>query len=793
MRRAVLRQASGVALLVLAVGIAQAQETGSTPQDAGGASSFSDGDIVVTANKREQKLNDVGLTVAVVSGNMLKEQQINSLADLANAIPSLSFSNTANGTPVYTLRGVGFNESSLAAYPTVSVYLDEVALPFGALTRHSAFDLERVEVLKGPQGTLFGQNATGGAINYVAAKPTPELSAGLDLGYGRFNEIVADGYVSGPIGEGLGIRIAARTHHGDGWQRSNTRPGDRNGKVENYMGRILLAYDNGGPLRLMLNVNGWKDKSDTQAPQYIASNVQNPVTDPGFEAAPFSPRTPRDADWTPNGTDANNRLWQTSLRADLDLTDTITLTSLTSYIDYKQRQEDDGDGIASQNLDLTSDRGRIKSFSQELRLSNGGGEAFRWVLGANYEHSKVNQDADLAYRTSSSGATLGTLGYPIWSSSYYSYQKMTNYAFFGNVEYDISPEFTVKGGIRYTKAKSSTRSCNYYKDDLEGNVGQFFYDVLLGGAFGPYVNGTCFQINDQDTAIGGVDPGDPGLYRETLKEDNVSWKVGVDYKPTQDILLYANVAKGYKAGGFPTVSSSTYISYLPVRQESVLSYEAGFKASLIDRTLQFNGAAFYYDYKDKQLRSKVLQLPFGILDILQNVPKSTIKGFELELSARPTRGLTSNIAFTYLEAKIKDFVGINAAGVDADFSGTRMPFTPKFQLSWSTDYEFALNDGMNAFVGGTVNMRSDTVSVIGGDINPPTANPQTPGLFQIGAYETVDLRAGVKTADDRWRFSVWGKNVFNSYYWNNVVAGFDTIVRYTGKPATYGASVGMRF
>ena len=355
MRSAICRLSASIGMAAFVIGTAYAQEA--------------PGEIVVTANKREQNLNDVGLTVAVVSGDVFKEQQINSLADLANALPGLSYSNTANGTPVFTLRGVGFNESSLAAYPTVSVYLDEIPLPFGALTRHSAYDLERVEVLKGPQGTLFGQNATGGAINYIAAKPTSELSAGLNLSYGRFNEVIAEGFISTPLAEGLGVRVAARTEQRDGWQRSNTRQGDRNGKLENYMGRILLAYDDGGPLRLLLNANAWKDKSDTQAPQYIASNVQNPVTDPVFDATPFSPQRPRDADWTPGTTDANNRLWQTSLRGDLDLTDSITLASLTSYVDYKQRQSDDGDGIASHNLDLTSDLGRIKSFSQELRLS----------------------------------------------------------------------------------------------------------------------------------------------------------------------------------------------------------------------------------------------------------------------------------------------------------------------------------------------------------------------------------------------------------------------------------------
>ena len=750
------------------------------------------GDIVVTANKREQKLNDVGLTVAVVSGDSLKNQQINSLSDLANTIPSLSFTNSANGTPVYTLRGVGFYESSIGAYPTVSVYLDEVPLSFPVTTRHSAFDLERIEVLKGPQGTLFGQNATGGAINYIAAKPTDTLHAGADVSYGRFNEIIGEAYISGPLADGLQGRIAGRIEHADGWQRSNSRPGDKNGKTRNYMGRLLLAAQPTDSIDLLLNINGWKDKSETQAPQLLAFNVQNPFPDPDLATSALSPLTPRASDWTPGMTFANNRMWQTSLRADVMLSDDITMTSLTSYVDYKQRQANEGDGLPIQTLDLPLDVGRIKSFAQELRLSNNQSDELRWVVGANYEKSKVSQTIDLDYTDSSSGNTLGILyGYPISAAHYYTRQNIRNYAFFGNVEYDLTDQFTVKGGVRYTNSRNRGQSCN--SDIIGDPIGPFFYEFLLGGAFGEYQLGECFQINDQAETIGGIAPGAPGQFNQTLKEDNVSWRVGVDYKPTPGILLYANVAKGYKAGSFPTVSSSTFASYLPVHQESVLSYEAGFKASLLDRTLQFNGAAFYYDYKDKQLRSKLLALPFGILDILQNIPKSSVKGFELEIVARPTEGFVFNTSFTYLDATIDRFEGINASGVERDFAGTPMPFTPKYQIGMSVDYEFAVTDAVDAFLGSSVNFRSRADSVVGGAFNPPTADPQRPRLFGIGDYTLVDLRAGIKSADDRWRASIWGKNVLNQYYWNNVVAAFDTIGRYTGKPATYGVSVGFRY
>ncbi|WP_257556822.1 TonB-dependent receptor [Sphingobium sp. CFD-2] len=782
---------ASISALALA-GQAHAQQV-SAPAETTAAPTSSEADIVVTANKREQKLNDVGLTVAVVSGAALKNQQINSLSDLANVTPSLSFTNSANGTPVYTLRGVGFYEVSLGAYPTVSTYLDEVPLSFPVLSSHSAFDLERVEVLKGPQGTLFGQNATGGAINYIAAKPTNTLKAGANLSYGRFNEVVAEAYISGPLSDTLKARLSGKLEHADGWQQSNSRPGDTNGKVRNYMGRLLVDFAPTDTFRMLLNVNGWKDKSDTQAPQYVGLQPQQVFLDPDTAAAQFSPEKPRAADWTPGLPYRDNSMWQASLRAELDITDTITLTSLSSYADYKQNQRDDGDGLPTLGLDLVGDRGRIKSFNQELRLSNGGGAGLRWVVGANYEHSKVDQFIDQNLDDSSSSETYGiALGYPFFSVSYSTRQKMENYAFFGNVEYDISDQLTFKVGARYTNASTKANICSNDPSGNPRNTGALFYDVLLGGRLGPYA-GQCFVINNLPRTVDGVAPGDPGAFVDELKQDNISWRAGIDYKPAPGILLYANVAKGYKGGGYPVVSASFFNQYLPVTQESVQSYEAGFKATLFDRVLQLNGAAFYYDYKDKQLRSKLLDANFGILDVLQNIPKSSVKGFELEANLRPVSGLTINSAFTFIDAKIDEFSGINAAGVAANFKGARVPYTPKYQLGVNADYDFPVSGSLNAFVGAGVNWRSDTVAVIGGDINPTNATPQDKKLFGIAAYTLVDLRAGIHSSDDRWRVSVWGKNIFNEYYWNNVVAATDTIGRYAGKPATYGVSLSYQY
>ncbi|MFT3975532.1 MAG: TonB-dependent receptor [Sphingomonas bacterium] len=761
-----------------------------------GASDTGAVDIVVTANKREQKLSEVGSTVAVLGGDALAARQINDLKDIAQAVPGLSFANSENGTPILTLRGVGFIESSLAAYPTVSVYVDEAPLPFGALAVHSAYDLDRGEVLKGPQGTLFGQNSTGGAINFIAARPTDELSAGVDVTYGRFNELNGEAFVSGPVSSTLKARLSGRVETMDAWQISNSRPDDRNGKVRNYMGRLLLAWEPAAGARFNLNVNGWKDKSDTEAPQYIGYAQQQVLANPYVLATPFSPQTPRAADWggpvagfVPFG---DSDFWQASLRGDIDISDHVTLTSLTSYLQFNQRQGADRDGLPYTVNDLISN-GSIHSFFQELRLSNGAAKPFRWVVGGNYSNNKVIQTADFDYRYTSVNETVATyFGYNLDRAHYGNDQKLTSFAFFANGEYDLASHLTLKAGARYTRAQSKATICN---TDLTGDpkgTGAYFFDQVYGGAYGAFQPGECFAGNDLGVTVNGVAPGAPGEYRSTLTEDNVSWTAGLDYKPRPGLLFYANVSRGYKAGSFPAVSATSFVQYRPVKQESVTAYEAGTKASFLDGALQFNAAGFYYDYINKQLRSKVLSF-FGIQDALVNVPKSSIKGFELELTLRPTHGLTWANGFTWLDARIDRFQGISGGGLPADFANTRMPFAPKYQLSSNLDYEFPVSDHLKAFFGASANLRSDTIAVVGGDINAANAIPANIKLQGIDGYVLADARAGMASADGRWRVSVFGKNIFNQYYWNNAITSSDAIARFAGMPATYGVSLSLRY
>jgi iron complex outermembrane recepter protein len=291
-------------------------------------------EIIVTAQKRSESIDKVGMSITAVSGDALNEQQIKNVSDLANIVPGLVYATSALKTPVYSLRGVGFYDTSLGAYPTVSVYVDQVPLPFSAMTEQASLDLERVEILKGPQGILFGQNSTGGAINYIAAKPTEDFRAGAELGYGRFNTVEEQGFISGPLAPTLTARLAMSATSGDDWQYNYVRSSagrfvannvanDTVGKVEKFAARALLDWKPTDAVSVELNINGWINKSDPEAQQLIGTGPEHgpaPFADPTVLTQPFAPHNDRAAAWSPGRIYGNEHQFQGALRADVNLT-----------------------------------------------------------------------------------------------------------------------------------------------------------------------------------------------------------------------------------------------------------------------------------------------------------------------------------------------------------------------------------------------------------------------------------------------------------------------------------------
>lgn len=732
------------------------------------------GDIIVTAEKRTTSLNRVGVTMAAISGEDLKKQSIQNVRDLSRIVPGLVYTESPSSTPVYTLRGVGFYEVSLAAYPDVSVYVDQVPLPFPALTPQAGLDLERVEVLKGPQGILFGQNSTGGAINYIAAKPTDHFAAGADFTFGRFNRVEGNGYISGPLTGNLRARLALKAVQSDDWQYRYTPSqyggSDTSGGAEEYVGRLLLDWTPTEKLSVELSANGSINKTDPQASQFFAINIQNPGATAAIakiRAVPFAPHNARAANWS-NHMRANDSTYQFAGTANLHLSEDVTLTSITAYNHYKKDSIDTGDGLPFIDLSADDHDGYIKSFTQELRLANDSSNSFRWTVGGNLEKSHVFERQHFSYADGTLPEAFGLI-----SNYFFSDQKMSNYAVFGNGEYDITRKLTVKGGARATWSKRKFSGCGYDDGDGRFAAAFSFFGTLLSGQPVSVQPGECFVL-DAVTSL-------PHLVQDNLNENNVSWRAGIDFRATPSVLLYANIAQGYKAGSFPTLGASTTQQYAPVVQESLLDYEAGFKAQLLDRTVTLSGAAFYYDYKNKQVRTKLIDNIFGVLDALGNVPKSHVIGAELSLAARPIGGLTISAATTFLHSVVDRYTGVDLqSGSQVDYAGVALPFSPKWQSSLSADYDWSIG-AMTLGLGGTVSQHSGTTAVVG--------NSYT----HIDAYVLLDLRASLSAPGDRWKLSLFGKNVTDKYYWTNVIQTYDVSSRYAGLPATFGVNIAYRY
>lgn len=785
-------------------------------------------EITVTANKREENINRVGATVTAISRDELAERQIVSLQDLAAAVPGLSYAQSGTATPILTLRGIGFNEETLGVYPAVSVYVDQSPLPFPVMTLHSDFDLQRVEVLKGPQGTLFGENSTGGAINYIAAKPTKDDESGGSITYGRFNEVAGDFYLSGPVSDTVGMRLAVTGLNRDGWQYSYTRPGDTNGAQSYIAGRLITTWDPVDTARFTLTLSGWHDGSQPQAAQLVGIRPQIPAgVHPDVLNYPFAPLNNRAADWSvgiapttgANLAPSSDRdLYSGSFRADVDLNSDMTLTSLTSFSYFRQRLTVDKDGIggpqppiagtsAAPGLGLVAnigpDDGAIHSFNQEVRLANSTGSSDRWVVGANFERSTTYENQDL-YFGDDSNDIPGNLN--INTTGTVNDEKFTNYAAFANNEFDLTPQLTLRAGARYTSTKDEATICNVANGD--GNVATLFNLIpeLLGLPGGKVKTGGCYALNN---IVPATNPAyfEPGsVYQDTLQEHNVSWKVGADFHVNDNALLYANVSRGYKAGSFPTLAGSTLAEDNPVTQESVTSYEIGSKNSLLDHRMQLNVAAFYYDYKDKQIRGKLVDPIFNILDVLINVPKSRVYGAEAEIDIKPIESFTVQGNVTYLKSEVQEYTGPTVYGDKVNFAGDALPFTPSWVATLSADYRIPIYTGGKPFVGATVQTQSSSVSALDGEniasisqgpgtcsaTNLPACYRSLPGLnrpFVLPSYTTVDMRLGYESANRRWTAMLWGKNVFNRYYLTNSNQYLDVTTRYTGMPATYGVSV----
>jgi outer membrane receptor protein involved in Fe transport len=419
------------------------------------------GEVVVTAEKREENINNVGMSIQAATGQTLEKLGITDTEDLQKIIPGFLFTPTYYGTNVFTIRGVGFQDTSLAGNPTVSVYLDEAPLPFSALTNGATLDLERVEVLKGPQGTLFGENATGGAINYIANKPEDHFDAGVDASYGRFDNADIQGFINTPVTDNLDVRLAGRINESGAWQQGYAlNQGQEIGGQDFLNGRISVLWKPSSKLRALLTLNAWRDKGYTQMGQLFGIAELSPLAalSPTIANYPLAPHNDQAAGWNqcvnvspydpianqsagttyntipnpgpgaiPSGppesmgpgsvvqaggqpTDCtaprkNNTYFNPSLRIDYDLNSDTTFTSLTSFQRFSRDAAIDGSGMEVQDYQSLQ-HGKITSFYQEFRVSGKFWGKGNWIIGTNYEYDHTWDQFLQTYNGSSASPTI---------------------------------------------------------------------------------------------------------------------------------------------------------------------------------------------------------------------------------------------------------------------------------------------------------------------------------------------------------------------------------------------------
>jgi iron complex outermembrane recepter protein len=785
-----MRGAAALALSALLASTALAQDAVPAPAEPAPRPAAVE-EIVVTAQKRAEAIGDVPMTISAHTGEDLRELGVVDTRDLRKLVPAFIATESGYSTPIYTLRGVGFNDVSYSSTGTVGVYADEVSLPYAIMTRGANLDLERAEVLKGPQGTLYGRNSTGGTVNYIANTPTDELEAGLSATVARFLSTDTEAYVSGPIAERFRGRIALRDIRSqEGWQKSLTRPDDKLGEFDKQTGRGILDFEATDDLLIRLTVSGWLDHSEPQAPFAVALRPQNPFTgpitlDPDVANYPYAPDNddPRIADWSPEKDwQLNDSFWLTAIRSEWNLTETIQATAIFSFAEFRS----DGTSIPQSGNDVLQSEQEIdatlRTYGGEARVTGTFGESVNWLAGFassrdetqeyhlvfipensfNFPPPGVGNPTDLPFIDDTVAQRGDT-------------DAQSNGAFVSG-DWEFFPGWKLTQGLRYTWESRTYVGCTLDAPDSMGFFGfsNLFNLVSLAlGGQGGSAQGACFTLDEQNT---------PGLFEGTLNEDNVSTRTVLDWSGIEDVLLYLSYTRGYKSGGFPVILAARQENFAPVDQEQLVSYEGGGKVDLFDRRLHLDVAGFYYDYKDKQLLTFVLDPFFGSLPLIRNAPDSEVWGAELASSWSPLEGLTLGAAGSYIHTEVKEFVSTTAQGRQFDFAGQPFNFAPEWQGVFLASYAFPLDEDFELATGLDLFYASDTNATLEED-----------PVYEMPAYHSLGARVALRSQDDVWSLTVFGRNLTNDLQRTGVFRTGDSVAAFAAMPRTYGLTLAYNF
>lgn len=688
-------------------------------------------EIVVTAERRESTLQDTPIALNAVGGQQIETRGIQSLERLSQSVPNVRF-NTVADQAVITIRGIGARTNNAGGDPSVAFHIDGVYISRLAAANGSFFDLERVEVLRGPQGTLYGRNATGGAINVISRAPTVgEWSGRADAVYGSYDRKALRAALNIPVGETAALRVSGLYDVRDGYVKQlgagDDRNDDRNSQIkaqlrwtpnENIDLIIRSTFTRkwgSGPSQKLLTINRPVFGSSLTAPPPAGYGVGPLIRDP----------------YVVNENEVARLRTESSVQSATLVVDNLDLgplgpaqwTSIVAYQDFSESFTNDNDGtevFIANNKPFTQ---TAEQWTAETRLASQSDGAFDWMVGAYYLSEDATDDIIAQIRL-----PIGV----VLNAAPYADGESRSYAAFGQGTFHIDDRWSVTGGLRYTHDEKTTASL-----------------PSLG----------------------------PRIF--TYREDSwsaVTGKLGVQFRPSEGLLYYGSVSRGYKAGGYA-------LNQPAFDPEFIWAYELGAKATLFDRRLVLNTSAFYYDYTDLQVPELV-----GLTQIIRNAASAEIKGVELDAVLRLTSELRVDASLSWLEAKFSDFTladeAFPAAG-PVDLSGQPLPNSPKWSGSFGVEYRFDL-EGL-----GSLTPRIDIQWTSKYRFRPFGVEPYD---VQEG-YAKVDFNIHWEDQEGRLFVDVFGSNIgdkttYNSVLVNSLVNQWQAVV---ASPSMYGVRLGYSF
>lgn len=721
-------------------------------------------EVTVTAKKREESLQDVSVAVTAFSGDTMREVGLTNSNNMSQLVPNVEIITPfGNQLAQIHIRGSGSVDYQANSQTTIGFYVDEVYLPNTFQHSTQLFDLERTEILRGPQGTLYGRNSTAGAINVITAKPEQEFSGYGRVGFGNYDAVRMDGAVTGGITENLAGRVAFTYEDDDGWMTGRTNlPGTVGGDDFNatkfYAWRGALAWTPTENVSVLFNVHGSQDDSRGFSYQHVGAVDPNTGAfdcnatrrSDCVDAGNFFIGGPIYAD--PDGVEENGDPTSGDfnlegpadystvggyIRVDLEL-ENFTLTSISAFDNFERFHTEDADASPA-TLSHNWYQHEVDGWSQELRLTSSTEGAWDWIAGVYYGTDEI--DSHNIYNF-----------FEFVTDQVFD-QEQESIGVYFNLGYQINDRFKIYGGLRYSR------------DEIELNH-----------------TSTLF---DPDPALGGFGTGlsvfDPGT-RGTPDFDDVNWKVGIDYTPNENWLIYAHVGTGYKSGGV-NVGFGDPGEFNIYEQEDILAVEGGFKSTLFDEKVRFNLSAFYYDYRDLQAFDINVGSFSNPINVIGNADESDYMGAEAELTLAPTEGLYFNLGLSYLETEYKKFFRPTSG---QDLAGNENVLSPKWKFTGIARYEWDTPQLFEGRMAMTLNWSWT---------DQAWHTVENLSSLRAKKHWLVGARLAFWTLDDKLELALWSRNLTDEEY---RVQSFDTadngfITSVPNKPRTYGIEIGYNF